>query len=245
MWFRVHHSCSAGWPDLELARLNQVLWSAARLDGWIPKFSPVYMCDVLHWLPVFPRILYHIIALVLCCILDCVQSYLCDLCLVSSVAVHRVLRLASWGELLISTAHLAIMHCHAFSVVDPSIWNNLQLEQRSLLVVYLSEFYRSQVFFLLLWLGWERFWVVSWRGAIYVLRMNEWSLSFTYYIIHLLHAAVNTTPQWHGHWSNCKAWTEILQPVKVSQCKAFHYKVTYLYMQGTPWRLARFKSSSL
>jgi len=47
-------------------------------------------------------------------------------------------------------ASLAIVQCSAFSVVDLSIWYDLPLDLRSLLVAHLANFYASLTFFDLL-----------------------------------------------------------------------------------------------
>ena len=54
----------------------------------------------------------------------------------------------------------------SFSVVGPSAWNDLPVEQCSLLMTHPSKFYISLKFFFF-GRDWERLWVVvSWRGAI-------------------------------------------------------------------------------
>ena len=128
---------------------------AARLIARLPKFSPVsaYIRDVLHWLPISQRISYRTAAVVSRCVLGCAPSYLRDLCRpVSDVAARRVLRSTTRGELLVPRARLAIKQRRAFSVVGPSIWNDLPLKLRSLLVSHPAGFYKSlnlpQVFFL-------------------------------------------------------------------------------------------------
>ena len=102
------------------------------------------MRDVLHWLPVSQRISYRIAAMVSRCVLGCAPSYLHDLCRpVSDVAARQMLRSATKGMLLVPRARLAIRKRRPFSVVGPSIWNDLPLDLRSLLVVHPSGFYKS------------------------------------------------------------------------------------------------------
>ena len=102
------------------------------------------MRDVLRWLPVSQRISYRVAAVVSRCVLGCAPSYLRDLCRpVSDVAARRVLRSATKGMLLVPRARLAIGQRRPFSVVGPSIWNDLPLDLRSLLVVRPSGFYKS------------------------------------------------------------------------------------------------------
>ena len=145
---RIDNCCSllAGLPLGVLGRLDRVLRSAARLVGRLPKFAPVsaYMRDVLHWLPVSQRISYRIAAVVSRCVLGCAPSYLRDLCCpVSDVAARRVLRSSARGELLVPRARLAIRQRRAFSVVGPTVWNDLPVTLRSLLVVHPAGFYKS------------------------------------------------------------------------------------------------------
>jgi len=145
---RIDNCCYllAGLPLGVLGRLDRVLRSAARLIGRLPKFSPVsaYIRDVLHWLPISQRISYRTAAVVSRCVLGCAPSYLRDLCRpVSDVAARRVLRSTTRGELLVPRARLAIKQRRAFSVVGPSIWNDLPLKLRSLLVSHPAGFYKS------------------------------------------------------------------------------------------------------
>jgi len=108
---RIDHCCSVltGLPLGLIGHLDRVLHSAARLIGHIPKYASVsaYMCDILHWLTVFQRILYRIAALVWQCPAGCTPSYLTDLCTpVSDLASRRALRSSARGELLIPRASL-------------------------------------------------------------------------------------------------------------------------------------------
>ena len=92
--------------------LDRVLRSAARLIGHIPKYASVsaYMRDILHWLPVFQRILYRILALVWRSVTGCAPSYLTDLCrpVFSDLASHRALCSSARGELLVSWSRSAL-----------------------------------------------------------------------------------------------------------------------------------------
>ena len=97
---------------------------------------------VIIWDP--QRISYRISAMVSRCVLGCAPSYLRDLCRpVADVAARRVLRSATKGMLLVPRARLAIGQRRPFSVVGPSIWNELPLELRSLLAVRPAGFYKS------------------------------------------------------------------------------------------------------
>src|ERR1700733_7531490 len=85
-----------------------------------------------------------IAALVSRCILGSAPSYLRSLCRpVSDVAARRVLRSATRGELLVPRARLATAQRRAFSIVGPSIWNDLPHELRLLLPVNLTGFLKS------------------------------------------------------------------------------------------------------
>src|SRR6218665_3904218 len=113
-----------------IGRLDRVLRSAAHLIGHIPKYASVsaYMRDVLHWLPVSLCILYRISALVWRSVTGCAPSYLTDLCRpVSDLASHRALRSSARGELLVPRARSALKQRRAFSVIGPSIWNQIPL----------------------------------------------------------------------------------------------------------------------
>ena len=99
---------------------------------------------VLHWLPVAQRIPYRVAALVSRSILGCAPSYLRDLCRpVSDVVARRALRSATMGQLLIPRARLTARQRRAFSVVGPSIWNDLPSELRLLPLTNQTGFYKS------------------------------------------------------------------------------------------------------
>src|SRR5688572_4614604 len=157
---RIDHCCSilVGLLLGVLGRLDRVLRSAARLIGRIPKFGSVsaYMRDELNWLPVDQRIPYRVAALVSRCILGCAPSYLRDLCRpVSDVVARRALRSATMGQLLIPRARLTARQRRAFSVVGPSIWNDLPSELCLLPLTNQTGFYKSlkSFFFCRGWTG--------------------------------------------------------------------------------------------
>src|SRR6218665_2763733 len=71
-----------GLPAVRLGCPERVIRTAARLIGGIPRTGHVsaYMLDVLHWLPLQQRIIFHIGAMVWRCILGLAPAYLRDLC---------------------------------------------------------------------------------------------------------------------------------------------------------------------
>src|SRR6218665_1271358 len=106
-----------------------------------------YMRDVLHWLPV--SILCRISALVWRSVTGCAPSYLTDLCRpVSDLVSRRALRSSARGELLVSRAHSALKQRRAFSVIGPSIWNELPLTLRLLPQNNMSSFCKLLKIFL-------------------------------------------------------------------------------------------------
>jgi Reverse transcriptase (RNA-dependent DNA polymerase) len=142
---RLDHCCSilAGLPLELLGRLDRVLRAAARLVGHIPKYAPVsvYMRDVLHWLPVHQRISYRVAALVRRCLAGNAPSYLRDLCCpVSQVEGRQTLRSSTRGLLIVPFSRTSLRQCRDFSVVGPSIWNELPVDMRLLSQISLSTF---------------------------------------------------------------------------------------------------------
>src|SRR6218665_2953652 len=100
-----------GLPLGLIGSLDQVLRSAGRLIGHVPKYASVsaYMRDVLCWLPVFQRILYRVSALFWRFATSCAPSYLTDLFRpVSDLASRRALRSPACGELLVPQARSAL-----------------------------------------------------------------------------------------------------------------------------------------
>src|SRR6218665_869315 len=99
------------------------------------------MCNVLHWLPISQWIQYYITMMVSRCVLQCANSYLCDLsCPVSILAARWVLCSTVRGELLVPQARLAIMQQRAFSDVCPSASKDLPFQLHSLLMAHPSKF---------------------------------------------------------------------------------------------------------
>src|SRR5688572_14818797 len=87
------------------------------------------MRDVLHWLPVSQRIQFRISVWVWRCQLGSAPAYLREFC----CPTRRNLRSASRGELVVPFARTSKMQRCAFSVVGPTIWNNLPSDLRVLL----------------------------------------------------------------------------------------------------------------
>ena len=126
----------AGLPLGRIAQVERVLRAAARLVGGFSKFDHIshYMRDVLHWLPVSQRIQFRISVWVWRCQLGSAPAYLREFCRpTSGLATRRNLRSASRGELAVPFARTSKMQLRAFSVVGPTIWNNLPSDLRVLL----------------------------------------------------------------------------------------------------------------
>ena len=84
-----------------------------------------YMRDVLHWLPVSQSIPFMISVWVWRCHLGSTPAYLSEFCCpISGFAARRNLRSASRGELALPFGRTSKMQLRAFSVVEPTIWNN-------------------------------------------------------------------------------------------------------------------------
>src|SRR6218665_922215 len=113
--------------------------------GGVPKFGHIsdYMRDVLHWLPVQQRIHYRISSIVWHCFLGNAPSYLLELFILTSASSsRRSLRLASKGDFLVPRSRTATRKKRAFSIVGPSVWNDLPSELRSLPQDFSSSFYK-------------------------------------------------------------------------------------------------------
>src|SRR6218665_2643165 len=116
--------------------------------GGVPKFGHIsdYMRDVLHWLPVQQRIHYRISSIVWHCFLGNAPSYLLELfILISACSGRRSLCSASKGDFLVPRARNATRQKRAFSIVGPSVWNDLPSELRSLPRNLSSSFYSSRL----------------------------------------------------------------------------------------------------
>ena len=125
----------AGLPLGHIAQVERVLRAATRLGGFA-KFDHIshYMRDVLHWLPVSQRIQFRISVWVWQCQLGNAPAYLREFCCpTSGLAARRNLRSASRGELAVPFARTSKMQLRAFSVVGPTIWNNLSSDLHVLL----------------------------------------------------------------------------------------------------------------
>ena len=79
------------------------------------------------------RILFRISSIVWRCILGQAPSYLSELFIMASASLgRRSLRSATRGDFLVPFARTSIMQQRAFSVVGPSVWNDLPSALRSL-----------------------------------------------------------------------------------------------------------------
>src|SRR6218665_1988229 len=102
-----------------------------------------YMRDVLHWLPVQQRIHYRISSIVWHCVLGNAFSYLLELFnLTSACSGRRSLRSGTKGGFLVPRARTTTIQKRAFSIVGPSVWNDLRSELRSLPRDLSSSFYK-------------------------------------------------------------------------------------------------------
>src|SRR6218665_1347789 len=113
--------------------------------GGVPRFGHItdYMRDVLHWLRVQQRIHYRISSIVWHCILGNAPSYLLELFLLTSACSgRRSLRSATKGDFLEPHARTATRQKRAFSIVGPSVWNDLPSELRFLPRDRSSSFYK-------------------------------------------------------------------------------------------------------
>src|SRR6218665_3280659 len=88
---------------------------------------------ICSWLPVQQRINYRISSFVSHCVLGNAPSYLLELfILTSACSGRRSLRSATKGDFLVPRARTATRQTRAFSIVGPSVWNDLPSELRSL-----------------------------------------------------------------------------------------------------------------
>ena len=129
-------NCSSlycGLPQVRLQPLNGVLRAAARMIGGVPRFGHIsdYMRDILHWLPVQQRIFYRISSIVWHCVLGNAPYLLELFTLTSACSGRRSLRSASKGDFAVPRARTATRQKRAFSIVGPSVWNDLPSELRS------------------------------------------------------------------------------------------------------------------
>src|SRR6218665_2231047 len=133
-----------GLPAVRLGCLERVIRPAARLVGGIPTTGHIsaYILDVLHWLPLQQRIMFHIGAMVWRCILGLAPAYLRDLCCPTPCTRGcSSLRSSEQGLLFVPFARTSTTQARAFSVVGPSVWNGLPLLQRLLPRILSDTFY--------------------------------------------------------------------------------------------------------
>src|ERR1700733_14972519 len=91
------------------------------------------MRDVLHWLPIHSRITFRVTSFAWRSALGTTPFYLSRFFLPTSTVPGRAhLRAAVRGDILVPRARTALMHNRAFSIVGPSLWNDLVPEIRSL-----------------------------------------------------------------------------------------------------------------
>ena len=129
--------------------MEKINTTQARMIGGVPKFGHIsdYMRDALHWFPVQQRIHYRISSIVWHCVLGNAPSYLLELFILTSISVmyrcmKDALRSATKGDFLVPRARTATRQKRAFSIVGPSVCNDLPSELRSLPQDLSSSFYK-------------------------------------------------------------------------------------------------------
>ena len=118
-----------GLPDCELAKLQRIQNTAARLVVRLKKSDHITpVLQKLHWLPIKSRINYKIFLLTYQALNGLAPSYLSEL--LDTYRPSRNLRLS--GKLLLTTKKTNTVNYgdRAFSVCAPKLWNNLPLHIR-------------------------------------------------------------------------------------------------------------------
>lgn len=122
-----------------LSRLQLVQNAAARLLTGTRKYdhiSPVL--SSLHWLPVHFRVDFKILLFTYKCLNGLAPSYLSDL--IHPYAPSRALRSADQLQLVVPKTKRKLRGDRAFSVAAPRLWNQLPLEIRLNLCLFLNHF---------------------------------------------------------------------------------------------------------
>ena len=118
-----------GLPDSELAKLQRIQNTAARLVARVKKSDHITpVLQKLHWLPVKSRIIYKILLQTYKALNGLAPSYLSEL-----LDIYRPsLNLRSSGKHLLTTKKTNTVNYgdRAFSVCAPKLWNNLPLHIR-------------------------------------------------------------------------------------------------------------------
>jgi hypothetical protein len=128
------NSVLVGLPKFRLSPLQSVLNSAARLIARLPRFShiSVFMSEHLHWLPIFERIQFKVLALVLKSQLGLAPKYMRDLirCPHSATSL-RPLRSSERLDLFVPLVRTTMAQTRSFVSIGPTLWNSLPPRLRS------------------------------------------------------------------------------------------------------------------
>src|SRR6218665_3396027 len=122
------NSLLIGLPKTRLSPLQTVLNAAARLFARLPRYSHIssYIKEHLHWLPIFTRIEYKGLLIVLKAQMGVAPKYLRDaIRLPTSVSSLRPLRSLERRELFVSRTRTTMAMSRSFSVIGPSLWYRL------------------------------------------------------------------------------------------------------------------------
>ena len=143
-------SLYAGLPLFRLNYLDRIFRSAARLVGRIPRYGHVskFMLDDLHWLPLQQRIQFRLSCIAWRCVQALAPSYLCELFAVPATLGRRSLRSTTRRDIWVPFARTATAQKRSFSVVGPTVWNDLPVALRSLLSDSSNSFFRHLKTFL-------------------------------------------------------------------------------------------------
>ena len=130
--WRVSSSCSLSSPPFPSFFLHFPLPSLFLFPSPLPlPFSPFFVRDRLHWLPVLQRIEYKVCALIYKCLHRAAPTYLTELCLPVSESVNRGhLRSAVRGNLVVPRSRTTRYGQRSFAVAGATLWNSLPLSVR-------------------------------------------------------------------------------------------------------------------
>src|SRR6218665_3077958 len=131
------NSVLIGLPKTRLSHLQTVLNAAARPIAILPRYSHIsyYIKEHLHWLPIYTRIEYKVLLIVLKAQMGVAPKYLRDVIrLPTSATSLRPLRSMDRRELYVPRARTTMAMSRSFAVIAPSLWNRLPPSARASLL---------------------------------------------------------------------------------------------------------------
>ena len=122
-----------GLPECDISRLQQIQNICARLCLHKEQYYSTTEClKTLHWLPICQRIKHKLLPIVHKCLKDMASAYLSNQLTLNPIGRLGLRSSGEYKKLIIPRVKNKTFAARSFSVVDPTWWNQLPNEIKTL-----------------------------------------------------------------------------------------------------------------